>query len=62
MTSRGRCTLDANGTPCRYAVHAEDHAEPGAGADRFQVRLWSRTGILLHQANGLLGGGNIQVK
>jgi hypothetical protein len=57
----GPCTMDKKSTPCRYAVHVEDHAEPGKNADRFRIQIYDARGNLVHQADALLGGGNIQV-
>jgi hypothetical protein len=55
----GACTLK-NGNPCRFAVHVEDHGDPGT-ADRFQITVFNRNGKTIHQADSALGGGNIQV-
>ena len=56
----GSCTLK-NGSPCRFAVHAEDHGDPGS-SDRFQITVFNRNGKTIHQANATLGGGNILVR
>jgi hypothetical protein len=56
----GSCTL-ADGTSCEFSAHVEDAAEPGKGADRFRLRV-TVDGATVHEADALLGGGNIQVK
>lgn len=56
----GACTLQ-NSAACRFAVTVEDHGEPGTGSDRFHIRVFDSIGRLLHEADALLGGGNIQV-
>lgn len=56
----GTCTL-GDGTACEYTVDVQDNAEPGNGADRFSIRVFTPGGTLLHSADALLGGGNIQV-
>ncbi len=58
-TFSGNCTID--GSPCEYEVLVEDNAEPGRGADRFSIRVFDLLGNLLHEADDLLGGGNIQI-
>ncbi len=58
----GPCTMDRKGTVCRYAVHVEDHGEPGAGADRFRIQVFNGGGQLVYQADAPLGGGNIQIR
>lgn len=60
-TFSGTCTLK-DGTACEYTVDIEDNAEPGKGADRFRIQIFSPPGTLLHQADHLLGAGNIQVR
>ncbi|HEY3176227.1 MAG TPA: Ig-like domain-containing protein [Candidatus Polarisedimenticolia bacterium] len=56
----GNGTL-SDGRSCRFSVHVEDAAEPGKGADRFQIRV-TVGGTTVHQLDSLLGGGNVQVK
>jgi hypothetical protein len=56
----GACTLK-NGNPCRFAVHVEDHGDPGT-SDRFRIQVYKRNGNLIHQADSTLQGGNIQVR
>lgn len=57
----GPCTLGEKAkTPCRYAVHVEDHGKPGQGVDRFRIRVYNAQGTLIHQADGLLLGGDIR--
>ena len=56
----GSCELD-DGTPCTFEAEIEDRGEPGAGVDRFAIRVTSATGSLLHEADSLLGGGNLQI-
>lgn len=51
-----------NGRQVRFTVDVEDNGEPGAGRDRFKIRIFDAiTGALMHQNNGSLGGGNIQI-
>jgi hypothetical protein len=57
----GTCEL-GDGSQCTYSVHVEDHAEPGAGADRFRIRVSSLVGTVVHEADGTLSRGNIQVR
>ncbi len=55
----GTCELD-DGTPCTFTVSVEDNGEPGKGADRFSIQVF--VGLApVHQADDLLGGGNIQI-
>jgi hypothetical protein len=54
----GPCTLK-NGNPCRFAAHVEDQP---AASDRFKVQVFNRNGKQIHEADGTLGGGNIQVR
>ena len=56
----GPCTLGAKKTPCRFAVHAEDNATPGAGSDRFRIQVYNVKGILIHQTDGTLLDGDIR--
>jgi hypothetical protein len=56
----GTCTL-SDGRACTFAVRVQDAAEPGKGADRFQIRVLVQ-GSAVHEAAALLGGGNIQVR
>ncbi|MCI0581368.1 MAG: tandem-95 repeat protein, partial [Chloroflexi bacterium] len=56
----GSCQLK-NGAPCTYSTEVEDHGEPGAAADRFQIQVFNALGQPIHEAEGLLGGGNIQI-
>lgn len=56
----GTCTL-SDGRECRFEAHVEDAGEPGKGADRFRIRVLVN-GSPVHEANALLGGGNIQVR
>ena len=56
----GSCTL-ADGTACEFSAHVEDAAEPGKGADRLHIRVTVGGGTV-HEADALLGGGNIQVR
>jgi hypothetical protein len=55
----GACTL-RNGNPFRFAVHVEDHGDPGT-VDRFKITVFNRNGNLIHQSDSTLGGGTIQV-
>jgi hypothetical protein len=57
----GPCTMDKKSTPCRYSLHVEDKGEPGTGKDRFRILVYDSRGNIVHQADALLGGGNIQV-
>jgi hypothetical protein len=56
----GSCTL-GDGRACDFSVHVEDAAEPGRGTDRSRIRV-TAGGSTVHEADGLLGGGNIQVR
>jgi hypothetical protein len=56
----GACSM-SSGT-CTYTLHVEDRANPGAGADLFHIRIFNASGALIHEANAVLGGGDIQVK
>ncbi len=56
----GPCTLGTKKTPCRFAVHAEDNATPGAGSDRFRIQVYNVKGVLIHQADGTLLDGDIR--
>jgi serine protease AprX len=57
----GSCEL-AGGTPCRFEVAAADGGEPGAGRDRFEIRITDAAGNLLHEAGGPLETGNLKVE
>jgi hypothetical protein len=57
---RGSCEL-AGGGACSFELTVEDNGEPGAGVDRFSIRVFDGAGNLVHSAGGLLAGGNIQV-
>jgi hypothetical protein len=57
----GACQL-GDGSAGRYTVRVEDNGEPGAGADRFTIKVYNAAGVLVHSATGILGGGNIQVR
>jgi hypothetical protein len=56
----GSCTR-ANGAACTFEVHVVDNAEPGAGWDTFSIRVYDAAGALIHEASGILEGGNLQV-
>ncbi len=56
----GSCQLQ-HGAPCTYDAAVEDNAEPGAGGDRFRIEIFDTLGQPIHQADELLGGGNIQI-
>jgi hypothetical protein len=56
----GACTL-SNGDNCEYTVDVQDNADPGKGADRFAIKVTTANGGVSHQAEGLLGAGNIDV-
>ena len=56
----GACSM-SSGT-CTYTLHVEDRANPGTGADLFHIRVFNASGALIHEANAVLGGGDIQVK
>ncbi len=57
----GSCTL-SDGSSCTFFVEVQDAAEPGKGADRFRIRVTGPGGGVIHEADALLGGGNVQVK
>lgn len=57
----GACTL-SGGSNCEYKVDVQDNADPGKGADRFAIKVTTANGGLIHQAEGLLGAGNIDVR
>jgi hypothetical protein len=58
---RGPCEL-SGGAACSFEVTIEDNGEPGAGVDRFSIRVFDGAGNLVHSAGGHLAGGNIQVQ
>ncbi len=55
----GPCTLQGGGA-CEYTAEVEDNAEPGKGADRFEIRVTMPDGQVL-ESSGVLGAGNIEV-
>ncbi len=59
-TFSGPCELDGS-TPCTYTAVVEDNGEPGSGVDRFSIQVFDALGQLVHSADELLSGGNIQV-
>lgn len=56
----GPCTLGKKKSPCRFAVHVEDHGKPGKGVDRLKIQVYNTKGALIHQADGLLSTGDIR--
>jgi subtilisin family serine protease len=57
----GSCEL-GDGTPCRFEASAADGGEPGAGRDRFAIRVTDESGAVVHEAAGFLTTGNVQVE
>ncbi|HUP41851.1 MAG TPA: hypothetical protein VM599_01435 [Thermoanaerobaculia bacterium] len=57
----GSCEL-ADGTPCRFEAKAADGGVPGAGRDRFEIRITDAAGNLLHEAGGPLETGNLRIE
>jgi Big-like domain-containing protein len=58
---RGSCEL-GSGSACSFEVTVEDNGEPGAGVDRFSIRVFDGAGNLVHAAGGVLGKGNIEIQ
>jgi hypothetical protein len=56
----GTCTLK-DGSACTFTVNVEDNSESGAGADRFAITVFDATGRPIHEADGILTKGNIQI-
>ena len=56
----GTCTL-SDGRACEFSLHVQDAGEPGKGADRLRIRV-TADGAVIHEADALLGGGNIRVR
>jgi hypothetical protein len=60
---QGTATVNGEG-PFTFRVNAKDNAEPGAGVDGFDIRIWQGTGtdtIPMHKAKNVISGGNIVV-
>ncbi len=60
---QGTATINGDGL-YTFRVTAKDNAEPGAGADNFDIRIWQGTGTdsdPYHKAKNVISGGNIVV-
>jgi hypothetical protein len=56
----GVCWL-ADGSPCTFIATAEDHAHPGAGADRFEIEVFDHQGQTIYAAEGVLIKGQVKI-
>lgn len=56
----GTCEL-GDGTRCTYQIRVKDNAEPGTGKDQFRVQIFNLAGTLIHEREGVLSTGNIQI-